>query len=57
LATLDQYEEAEKLEDERDEPALLYHVWLDAEGESELLPADKTRVLSTQPAKEQKSNK
>jgi hypothetical protein len=57
LATLDQYGEAEKLEDERDEPALLYHVWLDAEGESELLPADKTRVLSTQPAKEQKSNK
>ena len=30
------------------------HVSFDAEGECELLPADKTRVLSTQPGKEQK---
>ena len=54
-ATLGQYGEAEK-EDESDESAALYHVWFDAEGECELLPADKTRVLSTQPVKEQKTN-
>jgi hypothetical protein len=41
-------QDAEKLEPESDEPAVLYHVWFDAEGECELLPADKTRVLSTQ---------
>jgi hypothetical protein len=55
-ATLGQYGEAEKLEDESDESAALYHVWFDAEGECELLPADKTRVLNTQPVKEQKTN-
>src|SRR6266436_6403489 len=54
-ATLGQYGEAEK-EDDGDEPAALYHVWFDAEGECELLPADKTRVLSTQPVKKQKTN-
>ena len=53
-ATLGQYGEAEKA-DESDESAALYHVWFDAEGECELLPADKTRVLSTQPVKEQKT--
>jgi len=53
-ATLGQYGEAEK-DDESDESAALYHVWFDAEGECELLPADKTRVLSTQPVKEQKT--
>src|SRR4029077_11958147 len=37
-ATLGQYGEAEKLEDESDEPAVRYHVWFDAEGECELLP-------------------
>jgi hypothetical protein len=47
--------EAEK-EDESDESAALYFVSFDAEGECELLPADKTRVLSTQPVKEQKTN-
>jgi hypothetical protein len=55
-ATLGQYGEAEKLEDESDESAALYHVSFNAEGECELLPADKTRVLSTQPVKEQKTN-
>jgi hypothetical protein len=55
-ATLGQYGEAEKLEHESDEPVVRYHVWFDAEGECELLPADKTRVLSTQPVKEQKTN-
>jgi len=55
-AMLGQYGEAEKLKHESDESAALYHVWFDAEGECELLPADKTRVLSTQPVKEQKTN-
>jgi hypothetical protein len=50
-------QEAEKLEPESDEPDVLYHVWFNAEGECELLPADKTRVFSTQPVKEQKPNK
>jgi hypothetical protein len=52
-ATLGQYGEAEK-EDESDESAALYHVWFDAEGECELLPGDKSRVLSTQPVKQQR---
>lgn len=55
-ATLGQYGEAEKLEHESGDSNDLYHVWFDAEGECELLPADKTRVLSTQPVKEQKTN-
>ena len=50
-----QYGEAEKLEDESNESAALYHVSLDAEGECELLPNDKSRVLNTQPVKEQKT--
>ena len=54
-ATLGQYGEAEKLEDDGDESAALYHVWFKAEGECELLPADKTRVLSTQPVKKQET--
>jgi hypothetical protein len=54
-ATLGQYGEAEKLRDESDEPAALYHVWFDAEGECEFLPNDKSRVLNTQPVKEQKT--
>jgi hypothetical protein len=54
-ATLGQFGEAEKLEDESDESAALYHVWFKAEGECELLPADKTRVLSTQPVKQQET--
>jgi hypothetical protein len=47
--------EAEKLEDESDESAALYHVGFDAEGECELLPNDNSRVLNTQPVKEQKT--
>ena len=43
--------EAEKSDDESHESAAVYHVWFDAEGECELLPADKTRVLSTRPVK------
>jgi hypothetical protein len=53
-ATLGQYGEAEK-EDESDESAALYHVWFGAEGECELLPSDKARVLSTHPVKKQES--
>ena len=55
-ATIGQYGEAETLEQESGDSAALYHVSFDAEGECELLPADKTRVLSTQPVKEQKTN-
>jgi hypothetical protein len=54
-AMLGQYGEAEKLEAESDESTAVYHVWFNAEGECELLPADETRVLSTQPIKEQKT--
>ena len=50
-----QYGEAEKLEVESNESAALYHVSFDAEGECELLPNDKSRVLNTQPVKEQKT--
>lgn len=50
-ATLGQYGEAEKSEDEGDESVALYHVWFDAEGECELLPNDKSQVLNTQPQK------
>ena len=55
-ATIGHYGEVETLEDGSNESAALYHVSFDAEGECELLPADKTRVLSTQPVKEQKTN-
>ena len=54
-ATIGQYGEAEKLEHESDEPAALYDVSFDAEGECELPPNDKSRVLNTQPVKEQKT--
>ena len=54
-ATLGQYGETEKLEQESGDSNALYHVWFDAEGECEVLLADKTRVLSTQPVKEQKA--
>ena len=55
-ATLGQYGTGGKIEDESGDSADLYDVWFNAEGECELLPADKTRVLSTQPVKEQKTN-
>jgi len=50
-ATLAQYGETEKSEDEGDGSVALYHVWFDAEGECELLPNDKSQVLNTQPQK------
>ena len=54
-ATLGQYGEVKKSEHEREESADLYFVWFDAEGECELLPSDKARVLSTHPVKKQES--
>src|SRR5262245_33123955 len=50
-ATLGQYGEAEKSEDEEDESVAVYHVSFNAEGECELLPNDKSQVLNTQPQK------
>jgi hypothetical protein len=55
-ASLDQYGEVEKLEDQSDEAGDLYHVWLRAEGECEILPGDKTRVATTRPVKGQKTS-
>ena len=55
FVALRQYGEAEKFEDESNEPAALYHVSFDAEGECELLPNDNNRVLNTHPVKEQKT--
>ena len=54
-ATIGQYGEAEKLEQESGDSAALYHVSFDAKGECELLPGDKSRVLSTQPVKQQET--
>jgi hypothetical protein len=54
-ATLGQYWEAEKSEDDGDLSVALYHVWFDAEGECELLANDKSQVLNTQPVKQQKT--
>jgi hypothetical protein len=54
-ATLGQYGSAEN-EGETEESTALYHAWFDAEAECELLPADKTRVVSTRPVKEDKPN-
>jgi hypothetical protein len=53
--SIGKYGEVETLEHESDQSGDLYHVWFSAEGECELLPNDKTRVLNTQPAKEQKT--
>ena len=53
-ASLGQY--GEKLEHETDQPGDVYYVRFKADGECELLSGNKTRVLSTQPVKEQKTN-
>jgi len=50
-ATVGQYGEAEKSEDQSDEPGALYDALFDAKGECELLPNDKSQVLNTQPQK------
>ena len=53
LASLGQYGKVEKLEHQTNEPDVVYYVWFNAEGECELQPGDKTRVVSTRPAKHQ----
>jgi hypothetical protein len=51
------YGEVEKEnEDNADSPGGVYHVWFDAEGECELLPGDKSQVVSTHPVKKQNEN-
>ena len=55
-ASLGDYGEVKKLEHGTDEPGDVYHVWFNAEGECELLPGDKTRVVSTRPVKDQKTS-
>ena len=54
-ATLGQYGEAEKLEDESDESAALYDVSLTLKVNASFCLTTKRRVLSTQPVKEQKT--
>jgi len=52
-ATLGQYGQTEKSEDNSNESTAVYDVWFDAEGECELMPNDKSRVLNTHPVKEE----
>jgi hypothetical protein len=54
-AAVGQYGEVEKEnEDNADSPGGVYHVWFDAEGECELLPGDKSQVVSTHPVKKER---
>jgi len=46
-----EYGDVEKLEHEPGEADDRYHVWFNAEGECELLPGDKSRVINTHPVK------
>jgi len=49
-AALGKYGEVEKENDDSaDSPGGVYHVWFDVEGECELLPGDKSQVVSTHP--------
>ena len=51
-AAVGKYGEVEKENDDSaDSPGGVYHVWFDAEGECELLPGDKSQVVSTHPVK------
>jgi hypothetical protein len=50
-AAIGQYGDVEEPEHETGEARVLYHVWFNAEGECELLPGDKSRVISTHPVK------
>ena len=50
-AAIGQYGDVEELEHETGEAGVLYHVWFNAEGECELLPGNKSRVISTHPVK------
>jgi hypothetical protein len=51
-AALGKYGDVEK-EGDVDPPAEAYHVWFEAEGECELLPADKSQVVSVHPVKKE----
>lgn len=55
-AALDQYAEVEKLDPETYGGVDAYDALFNAEGVCELGPGDKTRVVSTQPVKEQKTS-
>ena len=55
-SALDKYGEVEKLDPETYGGVDVYDASFNAEGECELVPGDKTRVVSTQPVKEQKTN-
>jgi len=48
---------AEKQKGGRDEPSESYYVWFSAEGECELLPGDKSRIVNTRPVKEEEEKK
>jgi len=53
-STVGKYGEVEKENDDSaDSPGGVYHVWFDAEGECELLPGDKSQVVSTHPVKKE----
>jgi len=56
VATLGNYARVEKEESGTDDEPDLYYVWFKAEGECELLPGDKMRVVSTRPVKDQKTS-
>jgi len=53
---LGKYGEVEKLDRETYGGVDVYDASFNAEGECELMPGDKTRVISTQPVKEEKTN-
>lgn len=53
-AALGKYGEVEKENADTDAPGDFYHVWFEAEGECELLPNDKSQVLSTHPVERKK---
>ena len=55
-AALGKYGEVEKLDPETYGGVDVYDASFNAEGECELVPGDKTRVVSTQAVKEQKTN-
>jgi hypothetical protein len=57
LAAVLLYGEVEKLDPETYGGVDVYDALFNAEGECELMSGDETRVVSTQPVKEQKTNK
>jgi len=53
-SAIGKYGEVEKENADADGPTDLYHVWFEAEGECELLPGDKSQVVSTHPVEGKK---